>query len=69
MVEQPKSRIEVNTVNSIITIPHWGVTLRSLFGAALDAWPGEAGETRQFSVHHKDKAIAVINVRKHNQPL
>lgn len=62
----PKQRVEVNTVNSTIDAPHWGVTLRTLFGAALDAWPeATPGERRAFTVRYKDKDIGVINVQKH----
>lgn len=67
MEEQIKSRVTVNTVNSTITIPHWGITMRTLFGAALEAWPGAPGESRQFAVQYKDKAVATINVQHHNQ--
>lgn len=62
-----KSRVEVNTVNSTVSIPHWGITLRTLFGAALEAWPdGKPGERREFAVFHKEKQIAVIQVQQHN---
>lgn len=61
-----KDRIAVNAVKSEVHIPHWGVTLRTLFGAALDAWPeGQPGERRDFTVIHKEKAIAVFHVQKH----
>lgn len=63
-----KSRVEVNDVNSTVSIPHWGITLRTLFGAALEAWPdGKPGERRDFRVFHKDKQIAVIQVQQHNE--
>jgi len=59
--------IAVNTVNSTVTVPHWGITLRTLFGAALEAWPeGEPGESRDFAVILKGKHIADIHVKKHN---
>lgn len=58
--------IEVNPVNSEMTVPHWGITLRTLFGAALDAWPeGKPGDRREFKVVMKDKEIATIHVQKH----
>lgn len=70
MDEQIRSRIEVNTVNSQAVIPHLGITLRTLLGACLEVWPeGKPGESRQFAVRYKEKEIAVLNVRKHNQPL
>lgn len=63
-----KCRVEVNTVNSTVSIPHWGITLRTLFGAALEAWPeGQPGERREFTVLHKEKQIAVIQVQQHNE--
>ena len=63
-------RVEVNAVNSTITVPHWGITLRTLFGAALDSWPeARPGESRAFTVLYKDKAIATLNVHQHNEPL
>ena len=34
-----KQRVEVNAVNRTIDVPHWGITLRTLFGAAIEAWP------------------------------
>lgn len=62
-----KTRVVVNTVNSTIETPHWGITLRTLFGAALDAWPeATPGERRPFTVIYKDKEIATITVQKHN---
>lgn len=61
-----KERLAVNPVNSTITIPHWGVTLRTLYGAAISAWPErKPGETREFTVVHKDKPIAVLSVQEH----
>lgn len=61
-----KQQVEVNTVNSSINVPHWGITLRTLFGAALAAWPeASPGERRDFTVHYKDKEIGTIHVQKH----
>lgn len=61
-----KQRVEVNAVNSTIEVPHWGITLRTLFGAALEAWPeGQPGERRAFTVLLKDKEIGTIHVQKH----
>lgn len=63
----PRDRIEVNTVNSEVHIPHWGVTLRTVFGAVLDAWPDAApGERRDFKLIHKDKDVGTIHVRHHS---
>lgn len=67
MDTQIRERVEVNDVNSQITVPHWGITLRSLFGAALEAWPNpQPGERRDYTVMHKEKAIAVLHVQQHN---
>lgn len=61
-----KRAVTVNTVNSSVEVPHWGITLRTLFGACLDAWPeAKPGERRDFSVRFKDKEIGVIHVQKH----
>lgn len=61
-----KTRIAVNTDNSTIEAPHLGVTLRTLFGAAVAAWPGAPGQTRPFTVQYKGKDIATLNVHHHN---
>lgn len=58
--------IEVNDVKSEISIPHWGVTLRRLFGAALQAQTTPLpGELRQYAVRHKGAHIATLNVQQH----
>lgn len=63
-----KNPVDVDAAASTITVPHWGITLRTLFGSALAAWPeGGPGESKQFDVHHKDTHIATITVRKHDQ--
>lgn len=63
----PRELVEVNSVNSTIVIPHWGITLRTLFGAALAAWPGATpGERRSFTVLHKGAPIAVLAVQQHD---
>ena len=69
MSEQLESRtpVEVNDVNSTVSIPHWGITLRTLFGAVLASWRDpQPGERRDFTVLHKDTPIAVIHVRQHD---
>lgn len=59
--------IPVNADNSTLQIPHWGVTLRTLFGAAVAAWPdAQAGERKQFRVLHKGKEVAVLNIQQHD---
>jgi hypothetical protein len=64
-----KQLVDVNTANSTISVPHWGITLRTLFGAALAAWPeAQPGERRAFTVLMKDKEIATIHVQKHLTP-
>lgn len=60
-----KTRIDVNTVNSQLMIPHLGVTLRTVFGAAIEAWPGTPGERREFTIIHKGKAVGVLHVQHH----
>lgn len=63
-----KHRVAVNDGNSTIEVPHWGITLRTLFGAALASWPNpQPGESREYSVQHKDKTIGAITVRQHNE--
>lgn len=62
-----KEPVEVNDVNSTITVPHWGITLRALFGAALSSWENpQPGQTRQYQVQYKDATIATVNVRQHD---
>ncbi len=62
-------RVEVNDVNRVVTVPHWGITLRTLFGACLEAWPdGKPGESREYQVQYQDKTIGAIRVRQHNEP-
>lgn len=62
-----RPRIKVNAVNNEVHIPHWGVTLRTVFGAVLDAWPDAApGECRDFKLIHKDKDVGTIHVRQHS---
>lgn len=62
-----RARIEVSTVKNEVAIPHWGVTLRTVFGAVLEAWPDAApGECRDFKLIHKDKDVGTIHVRQHS---
>lgn len=59
--------VVVNDVNSTIVVPHWGITLRTLFGAALASWPDpQPGDRRQYTVLYKDAPIATLNVRQHD---
>ena len=61
-------RVEVDDAASTVTIPHWGITLRTLFGACIDAWTdGKPGESREYQVQYQDKTIGAIRVRQHNQ--
>ncbi|OWT55246.1 hypothetical protein [Candidimonas nitroreducens] len=58
----------VNPVNHTVTIPHWGITLRTLYGAVLAAWPHPApGELQRYTVLYKGAPIAAINVRQHRK--
>lgn len=67
LLEPIRAPVEVNDVNSTIAVPHWGITLRTLFGAALASWPdAQPGERRNFTVLHKDTPIAVLHVQQHN---
>lgn len=67
---KPRQQVEVNTDNSTIELPHWGITLRTLFGAALAAWPeGKPGESRDFDVQFKDKSVGTIHVRHHAEQI
>lgn len=62
--------IDVNATTRTIDAPHWGVTLRTLFGAALSTF-GDArpGERRMFTVRLKGKPIATLHVQKHDDQL
>lgn len=67
MPAEEKDRVEVDDARSELTIPHWGITMRTLFGAAVAGWANpQPGQVRQFTVRHKDAHIATINVRQHN---
>lgn len=58
--------VVVNNDTATITIPHWGITLRRLFGAALSSQVDPVpGERRQYTVLHKDAPIATIFVQQH----
>lgn len=57
--------IEVDTDGASVTVPHWGITLRRLFGAALDAWPdAPPGATRDVDVIYKGAHVATLHVRQ-----
>lgn len=59
--------VTVNSVNSVICIPHWGVTLRTLFGAAIAAWPDPTpGACRDFRITYKGADIALLHVKQHH---
>lgn len=61
-----RAPVTVNDVNSTITVPHWGITLRTLFGAALATWPdAQPGGRRQYTVLHKGAPIATLSVQQH----
>lgn len=52
---------------STITVPHWGITLRRLFGAALASQPNPIpGQRRRYNVLFKDTHIATIYVQQHD---
>lgn len=58
--------LKVDQVRRTIDAPHWGYTLRTVFGAAAnaiaDALPGEQ---RTFTLRMKGRPIATIQVQKH----
>lgn len=59
--------IEVDDATSTIVTPHWGVTLRTLFGAALASQTNPIpGSRRDYTVLHKGAPIATIFVRQHD---
>lgn len=65
-MNDPKELIVIDDDKSEITVPHWGITLRSLFGAALSSQPNPSpGEQRQYAVRLKGAHIATLNVRQH----
>jgi hypothetical protein len=60
-----KDLVQVDDATSTIVVPHWGITLRTLFGAAVEAWPdAKPGECRAYSVYLKGKCIGIINVQQ-----
>lgn len=61
------THVVVDSIASTITVPHWGITLRCLFGAALKQWQGAPGEVREFTVIYKDAVIGAIKVRQHKE--
>lgn len=68
MSDEIKEPIPVNPINSTMRVPHLGITLRTLFGAALSsAWADpHPGEKRDFTVVHKGVPIATIHVKQHD---
>lgn len=67
VIEAAPEPVEVNDVNSTITVPHWGITLRRLYGAALASQPNPIpGSRRDYTVLFKDTPIATIFVRQHD---
>lgn len=59
--------IEVDQDSREITLPHWGITLRTLFGAALNSWDNPVpGERREYTVIHRDAPIATLFVQQHD---
>ncbi len=64
LVREP---LTVNGVNRTITVPHLGITLRVLFGAALSSWPNpQPGERRDYSVVHRGACVATLHVKQHD---
>lgn len=49
-----------------LVVPHLGVTLRVLMGAALAEWPDpQPNERREFAVKYKGVRVATLSVKQH----
>lgn len=56
----------VDDETGVVDVPHWGITLRRLFGACLAAQVNPEPGARQYVVRLKGAPIAIINVRQHD---
>ncbi len=60
----PAEQVQVNMGLRTVTIPHWGITLRRIHGAVVQAWENpRAGEVREFSVKLDGATVATIYVK------
>lgn len=61
-----KEPILVDQEARTLAVPHLGVTLRTMLGAALATWPDPLPlEVREYTVRYKNAAVATLNVRQH----
>lgn len=58
--------IRVDDAAGTVDVPHWGITLRTLFGACLAAQPTPPPSMRQYTVRLKSAEIGTINVKQHD---
>lgn len=67
-VNPQRDVIEVCHETQTIYMPHWGLTMRTLFGAALRTWPDPVpGERREYTVVHRDAPVATLYVQQHDE--
>lgn len=60
-------RDPVTSDGATVTIPHWGITMRHIYGVALSSWPDrQPGQVKKFSVSLNGVEIATINVKEHD---
>lgn len=61
-----KEPIGVDEQARIVSIPHLGVTLRTVMGAVLSSWTDPKPlEVREYVVHHKNVPVGTVKVRQH----
>lgn len=61
-----KAMILTDPDKRVLEVPHLGVTLRTMIGAALSAWPDpNPNERRSFRVQYKGTTIATLKVKQH----
>lgn len=53
----------------VMVVPHLGVTLRVMLGAALAQWPDPQPNDRcELTLVYKDTAIGTLRVRQYTEP-
>lgn len=61
-----KDPIVADYAAGTIEVPHLGVTLRVLMGAALASWPvRQPGQRRKFTLNYRGARVGSITVRQH----
>lgn len=66
MCYRPKQPIAVDEQARIVSVPHLGVTLRTVMGAVLSAWTDpQPLEAREYTIHYKNAPVGRISVRQH----